>query len=1483
MTFANPAAFLLLGLMIPIVLLHILRPRRERVEVSSTFLWDEVPSPVSAAVPWQRLKPSWLLLAQLLAVVLLALALAGPTRDTDAILADHTVFVIDTSASMAARDGSPDRLADALATARDLREQMPGGSIASVVTAGPRSRVLLSASPDRAAFSDALDRIDVSGAPADFVDAFLLAESLETPGVPIGFALISDGGLSIAEQRLLPPDTTYHPVGRSSTNRAVTGLVVEPTFSGLGVIATVTNHGADRVEQPVRIDVDGLTAAETILDIGPGDEAVWEIDTVPGDRVDVFLESEDLIDADDHGYAVTARRREITALIVGERDPFIDRALAVIPSVTIEHVTALPLTGTNADVVVFNQTNPPADPGAPFLAIAPPDGAGPIEVVGEVESPAITLVDPDHPVTEDLDLVDVVVARAQEVDPGTGQVLVAAPGAPLLIESTTGNRPFLYLSFDTASTNLPLQVAFPVLIDRAVTLLAGSTLPPTGVEVGDPIPVTATDGATVITPGAQEIAVPAGSRPPLTDRTGFWRVLDTDGNETVVAVNAPAAESNVDPVPGLPTELSRLDDGEERPRGEERVTEWFLWPLFAVIAIEALLARRRLGVGRRQWRVAGAMRIAVAALVIGALIGATVNRPAGDVATVFLIDASDSLSTGGRSQSIEWVQDALDGQPDGVRSAVALFGADARLESTLQEDNSLGVPAVQIDGAATDPERALRLAGAVLPTDARRRVVLLSDGRWTTGDGELEASILGNSGIQVDVVPVGRQSAVDVAIVSIDAPGAVREGETYTVTATLDATEPATVVVTLLADGEFAEERVVEVEPGATTVAFEREAEEDGVERYQIQVSAAGDEIVQNDSAFSAVRVEGPARVLIVEGQSGDATTLRSAFEAGELIVDVISPATIPPLEELSTYRAIVLVDVDARSLTDEHIEMFGVVTRDLGRGLVVLGGERSYGLGGYLDSELEELLPVVSEILDPERRQTVAEVLAIDTSGSMGNCHCAEGDFANDRPDGGANKTDISRSGAARAIDALGENDEIGVLAFSSADQWIIDLQKLPSEEVVSAGLNRLFPSGGTNVTTSLMTAADALRESQASLKHIIFFSDGFTEVSALGQLAIEAGELAAEGITVSVVATGEGAARELEAIADAGEGRFYPGRDLQQIPEILMEEAVIASRDFITEGEFFPEITTASEVVENLTSSPPLLGYVGTTEKPTARTLLRIGPDRDPLLTTWQVGIGTVSAWSSDSGERWSQLWPDWDGYVDFWNRVVRDTFPAGVGAGQVTATVAGETMHITVEGAETFPQGADAIARVTQPDGTTVEIPLQRTAGAQFEADLAVEQTGTFAVGAAVEAAGEGVLSVSTITNSTFAPEYLPGAPDPEAMLRLSDLSGGRGAIEPDEAFDAADLAVGTRAIDLAPWFLLAAILLWPIAIALSRLAVRAPAVSLPTPSLPSRPRRRETTADPEPPRPEPAAPPEPETTVDQLLRRKRRGSSGQDPPT
>src|SRR5947209_8043860 len=149
---AAPAGLLLALLAIPIVALHMLRPRRPPLEVSSTLLWQEVSRPATAARPWQRLRPSVLLFLQLLVVALLALAAARPVRVSSTPLARHTVFILDASGSMAATDGSPDRMASARAAARRLREKLPSGGVASLVVASAQPRVLLSASPDSGAF-----------------------------------------------------------------------------------------------------------------------------------------------------------------------------------------------------------------------------------------------------------------------------------------------------------------------------------------------------------------------------------------------------------------------------------------------------------------------------------------------------------------------------------------------------------------------------------------------------------------------------------------------------------------------------------------------------------------------------------------------------------------------------------------------------------------------------------------------------------------------------------------------------------------------------------------------------------------------------------------------------------------------------------------------------------------------------------------------------------------------------------------------------------------------------------------------------------------------------------------------------------------------------------------------------------------------------------------------------------------------------------
>ncbi len=1431
--FSNPAGLFLGLLALPIIALHILRPRRIQQTVSALFLWRKVNKPVSSAKPWQRLTPSWLLAAQVLAALLLAVLAARPVQFTEEPLAEHTIFVIDASGSMLSTDGSPDRIEDARDRARELRSQLPSDGEASLVVAGDRARAIVSRSSDSTVFSDALGRIEPFPGEGDFSGAFALAAGLDTGDRPSRVVLISDGGVSSADLRLAPPGTRYERIGSDSANRGISQLTVEPAPGGLVARVSIRHYGGPEAGQTVRIDVDGRTVVSQAINLDSGEIENISLNLPDGEMIEAFLEPEDAYAPDNRAVATVSRSPEIDVWWVGNDDPFLEAALSVVPGVTVTKADDFSEPApAEADVLIAHRIALPDELPLPTWAIVPPNGIpGVVEVTGETDRPSLTLIRSEVGLVSGLDLSEVLFARSQTIEVSDeSQVILGAAGAPLLALTPTLDAPVIYQSFANAESNFPLQVSFPILTQRVLSDLASAAIPPARVALGADLPIDPRIPAQIGTPAGADFEVPAGSAPPAANQIGFWTVEQDGRVPILVAVNADPTEATIAPAPDLPFEVPEGGEGPNVVQGEIAR----LWPvvllLLALLMVEWLLARRRLGVSQGQWKVATGMRIAVAAALIAVLLSPGFNRTTDTVGAVFLLDASDSLGPAGRSEAANTVGTALASRPSDDLAGVVAFGKDARLETLVDDDPNFQGLSVQIDATGTDLAAALRLGAAAAPGEARKRLVLVSDGRATTGNVIDEAERLAAENVPVDVFIVDPPRGTDLAIAGIDVPPVARDGDALDVTVRIEspATTPARVELTR--DGVVVGTQDVELQPGSNAVTFTDTADASGVLRYTAEVFGLADAVQQNNRGFAAVPVAGAAKVLIVDGGgNNDASELRDAMRAGGLLVDSVPVDAIPAVDELVQYASVVLVNVDARDLAEPTVQALTAAVRDLGRGMVVVGGSHSYALGGYRDHPLEEILPVVSEILDPLRRQTVAEVLAIDTSGSMGACHCAEGGENNglggeNQLDGGVKKTSIAQNAAARAINALGATDEVGVLSVNNRSEWVIDLQTRPSQDVIDDGLSQLEPDGPTNVENTLRTAAEQLRDSQANLKHIIFFSDGFTEQSNLDQLRDDAEALFNEGITVSVVATGEGAARDLEAIAIAGGGRFYPGRDLSQIPDLIVQEAILASRDFINEGNFLPTVTSNSPTVRNLQTSPPLAGYIATTAKPTARVDLRIGPDQDPLLTSWQVGLGRVSTWASDSGERWGAAWAGWEDAPNFWAGVVKDTFPTSGDGGGVQATIEGDQLSLRVEGVTPWDDDAQATVRLSSPDGEGIDVPLERIDGSTFAATIPIDEAGTYAVGAVVSSGGESVWSGIGLTSRSYPAEYAPRPLGDDTLRRVAQITGGRFEPALDEVFDPINTVAGSRRVDLTKWFLWAAVLLWPVAVAVSRLAFR-----------------------------------------------------------
>ncbi len=1425
MTLTSPMGLWLLALAVPIVALHVLRSRRTEVVVASTLEWQRHDRPVSSSRPWQRLRWSIPLVLQLLVVALLALALAGPVIDTGRVSAQRLVVLVDTSASMGATDGTPDRLADALDEVVSMAGDLGSGATVSIVTAGaPAAVVATDAAP--AEVASLVEGLEVSEGGFDGEVASSLALGLDRPDRSVGYVLVTDGGLRASDVDLLPAGTEVRTVGDRATNLGVTNVVVSDAGASMHVQVSVRNADAERATTTIRVDVDGRTAASAPGAIDGRSTTEVGVDVPRGERIDVHLDSDDLLDLDDHVYAVGPDARSLSVLQVGRPNAFLDALMGAMASVEVTRVEAMSdlsadqRGGSGFDLVVLDGVVVDEPPVVPWWSIAAVGVPG-IEVVGEVDAPVPALVRSDADLLDGLDLSELAIAASQRLSAPSATTLIGAEDTPLLVAGRAGPVPFVHQAFPLEESNLGLLPAFPVLAERILTSLGGSEQSAGTLGVGDRLELDVGSESVVISPAGTRTVVPAGGVPPELDRSGIWTVESEATGRRSVVVNPAVSETDISPTDGLAVPGSAPEASDGGLPVQRSLLVWVLLLAAGLVVAEWWFAARRRGVPRRQWRVAAGLRGGVLALIALALVVPVVHRRSDAVAVVVVLDVSDSMSAD-RGDAVEMVSTALDRMPRGATAGVVVVGGDALVDASVDEELRWSGPRVTVDGSATDLAAGLRIAGAIAPRDHARRVVLVSDGRPTTGDVDAEVTRLERAGVRLDVVPIDPGTGPDVMLVALEAPDRASGAETVELRVRIRATAAQLVTVALQRDGVEVDRRLVDAPAGDAEVSFLQPAGDAGLVRWSASVSGPSNGVTQNDRARASTRVEGSAEVLVVEGAPGEGQQFADVLSATGARVTVVPPEELPDLTGLAASDAVVLVDVPDSSLSRAQVASLVTATRQLGTGLLTLGGTSSYGAGDYLGSDLEALLPVLSEVKDPKRRSKVAQVFAVDVSGSMGACHCAEdGADQNGRHDGGVEKSAIAREAATLALGGIAPGDELGVIALDDRARWLMDLAPVGDG---SAARDRLAAidhgAGPTNLAPGLTESAKRLRESDASLRHIVLFTDGFEDQQRLAALASEAGQLREEGITVSVMGTGEGSAKELRRIADEGGGRFYPGRDLQALPDLLLEETKVVSRQLIVEGEFLPEISSAAPEVSSLESAPPVLGYVASTARPTATQHLRVGAEQDPLLASWQVGLGKVASWTSDGGGRWAGGWTGWDGAPQFWAGVLRSVAKSPQGTIAVHFDRGSAT--VTANFDRDVPDGATVTATVTSPSGSTQDALMQRVDDRRFEGAVTAGPSGTYGVGAvATSAGGAPVAAVSGAVDLGYSQEYLAQGSDPELLELASTRAGGRGEIDAAQFFDAEGLEPGRRAVDLAPWLLALAALLWPVAVAVSRL--------------------------------------------------------------
>jgi Mg-chelatase subunit ChlD len=824
---------------------------------------------------------------------------------------------------------------------------------------------------------------------------------------------------------------------------------------------------------------------------------------------------------------------------------------------------------------------------------------------------------------------------------------------------------------------------------------------------------------------------------------------------------------------------------------------WYLLGLL-VLPVVAWYFYRGLTDFSRWQRVASlTARTLVIVLLVGALCGLTWLKPSKDLYVVFVIDDSMSVGDEGKYEAAKFLERATAAAGNN-KVAFVRFGAEP---GPVVNDRTATVVA---NKQGTNIAAALEVARASIPPSHVPRLVLLSDGNQTAGDG-LRTALRG--GVPVYTVPLSARTEPEVQVSGVNVPAQVRDGEPFYVEVVIDSNHDDEGEVEVFRGAHRVVAERVKVKPGANTFRFRQQVSGERMAEYTARIKGFKDKFLDNNSAKGLVFSSGKPRVLVVDSDAKQAKHLAFALEQEGIKVDVRPSQGIPDtISDLQNYELLVLSNVPATAMSTRQMNNIRTYVQDLGGGLVMIGGDQAFGLGGYYKTTVEEILPVRSDFEKEKEKPSLAMVLVIDKSGSMGGV-----------------KMEMAKDAAKAAVELLGPKDKVGVIAFDGDLFWISEMQSAANKGQIIDKISGIEAGGGTVMGPPMEAAYEALQNTPAKLKHVIVLTDGVSEPADFEGIAQN---MAQAKQTCTTVAVGDDCDfKLLQEIARIGNGRYYHAEDPSNVPQIFAKETVTASKSAINEQPFNPIVARPSQVIADIKfdDSPFLLGYVTTRPKPTSELILTTEKG-DPLLAWWRYGLGMTVAFTSDAKSRWAAEWLSWPGYSKFWAQVVRHAMRKSDAKGVfVQVDQKDGVAKVTLDAVKTdgkYLNEAAAELTVIEPRGGEKKMAMTQTAPGRYVGEFPIDKTGTYHLSLTQQTKGQQPLQQSRGLVVNYDDE-LRIRPTDEAWLEsVARASGGTFRPEPESVF-AADERSASRPVPLWPYLLMVAAVIFLADVALRRI--------------------------------------------------------------
>lgn len=641
-----------------------------------------------------------------------------------------------------------------------------------------------------------------------------------------------------------------------------------------------------------------------------------------------------------------------------------------------------------------------------------------------------------------------------------------------------------------------------------------------------------------------------------------------------------------------------------------------------------------------------ALRALGIVLLVLALCRPFVAGRSDDLHVVFLVDVSESVDLAAAEASLAHVEEAVAALGAGDSWSLFALGEQVRKHESVEALR--GVIAQWRNSAADDRFRsgtrlaaALRQVRLAFPGGKAKRLVVLSDGQPTDGEVDDALRVLRDERIEVRLRRIAGLTDPEAAVAAVEpSTRSAFENEIVRLTVRLASNTAMGGELRIIHRGAVVARTDVQLTPDEEhEVQLDVAMTTPGPSVWTAELLPDQDRFPINNQASCTIDVAGQPRLLVLHEKPREMRDFARTMQEQRFVVDVRPPHGLPDtMDRLLAFDAVVLADAPATGMSTRQMLLLNRYVADFAGGLMMLGSENSFGLGGYYKTPVEEVLPLVSRFEKEKEKPSLAMVLVIDKSGSMDGLPIA-----------------LARQAAKAAVELLSPQDQIGVVAFDSQAYIVSEMRPGTDAPTVKLSIDRLGAGGGTFMYAGMRAASDMLENTPARIKHMIVLGDGQTQpADHLGLVA----ELVDQHVTVSTVALGAGADQHLLAtIAEQGRGRYYQTMDPTTVPQIFTRETMQASRSAIKEDVFASVQVSDHPLLAGFETEPlPFtLGYVMTQPKPTAQVVLATQTG-DPLLAVSRFGLGTGMAYTGDLTRRWGGEWLAWRRFGQFCSQLFR-----------------------------------------------------------------------------------------------------------------------------------------------------------------------------------------------------------------------------------